>query len=516
MLNFPIYTEDASMFGKLKKDSCPSKIDICANLQNQIWDQNTNYSNLLSCSTPDFFTDNIDESPNGCCVLDNSNQTCDEYVTTDIDGKFYDMGIKFMDASMINPRNICHSAPLRKRSVNILDFLVVILVSALVLIVTAIIGACYEFWFKYGESIDCIYYKTGCDGRNHISIIDYMFPTNICEHPYQECKKNTSQSNKVGGKKNMKGGTFGSDIFEKSKGFISNYAEYKANGAKCVTDHSSSDENRGKPFPYNLVDYANDNIISEFFRLPLKSFAFYFLHSTRFSRMLVKNIMKFFSIGYQDTIKNNPVLSNIMFLLFTGILFNVIAHYTGLNVLHGANGYILYGLLILVNIGTFLGIIMTTFLYLWFPNNFFSKTLNKCNIDPNYYKLVNIKKIFWSLGENMEEKPIYKRIGYVLLDILALLPIFIMIVISVAIGSVGSILSLLYMTFSLIFNMFYIPMSNPIEFFDIIKSHGNLLTILFCVSILLSSLGNLNKASTGIIGGLLGVLIIYKLLTNIK
>jgi len=80
----------------------------------------------------------------------------------------------------------------------------------------------------------------------------------------------------------------------------------------------------------------------------------------------------------------------------------------------------------------------------------------------------------------------------------------------------GSILALIYMTFSLIFNIFYIPMSNPIEFFDIIKNHGNLLTILFCISILIASLDKLNHTSTGIIGGLLGIIIIYKILTNIK
>ena len=513
MFNFPIYIED-DIFGKLKKDSCPSRIDICGNLQNQIWDGNTNYSNIKSCTTTDFFTDNIDESPYGCCVVDSSNDTCDTYVETDIDGKFYDMGIKFMDASMINPRNICHSAPIRKRRVNILDFFVLILISALVLIVTAVIGACYEFWFKYGESIDCIYYKTGCDGRNKLSIIDYMFPYNICEHPYQECNKNTSQNNKVGGKKNMKGGD--GNIFEKSKGFISNYAEYKANGAKCVTDHSNTRENTGKPFPYNLVDFANEYVGLEFFRLPLKAFSFCFMYSAIISRLFLNKVMKYLSIGYQNLTNNNSFISNIMFLFFTGILFNVIAHYIKIPELNGANGFILYGLIILVIAGSFIGMVYSILLGFWFPQQFFGTILQKCELSSLYYKLVNVKKLFWSFKEKVEEEPIYKRIGYALLDILSLLPIFIMLIISVTIGSLGSIFYMIFMQLSLIWNTFYIPLSNPIEFFDIIKSHGDLLTILFCISILISSIDKLNTATTGIIGGLLGILIIYKIITNMK
>ena len=72
------------------------------------------------------------------------------------------------------------------------------------------------------------------------------------------------------------------------------------------------------------------------------------------------------------------------------------------------------------------------------------------------------------------------------------------------------------MQLSVIWNTFYIPLSNPIEFFDIIKSHGDLLTILFCISILISSIDKLNSVTTGIIGGLLGILIIYKIIRNSK
>ena len=76
----------------------------------------------------------------------------------------------------------------------------------------------------------------------------------------------------------------------------------------------------------------------------------------------------------------------------------------------------------------------------------------------------------------------------------------------------GSTVAFLYMVTSLLFNMFYIPLSNIVEFLDIIKSHGNLLTILFCITILVASLNRLNNITTGILGGLLAIIILYKVL----
>ena len=89
-----------------------------------------------------------------------------------------------------------------------------------------------------------------------------------------------------------------------------------------------------------------------------------------------------------------------------------------------------------------------------------------------------------------------------------------MISLSLSVGLMGSTIAFLYIVASLLFNMFYIPLSNTVEFLDIIKSHGNLLTILFCVTILVGSLNRLNNVTTGILGGLLAVLILYKILKN--
>jgi hypothetical protein len=62
--------------------------------------------------------------------------------------------------------------------------------------------------------------------------------------------------------------------------------------------------------------------------------------------------------------------------------------------------------------------------------------------------------------------------------------------------------------------MFYIPLSNTVEFLDIIKSHGNLLTILFCITVLIASINKMDSITTGIIGSLIAVIILYTLVKN--
>jgi hypothetical protein len=69
----------------------------------------------------------------------------------------------------------------------------------------------------------------------------------------------------------------------------------------------------------------------------------------------------------------------------------------------------------------------------------------------------------------------------------------------------------LYMIFSLVYNIFAVPLSNIEAFLTIIKDHGELLTILFCISVLLSSLDSLDSTTSGIIGGLVGLIILYKI-----
>jgi len=501
-MDLPIYS-DNPIFGTLPKTSgkCPARSDICNNLPGVSIIDST-YTDIPLCSSGTFhFTNNINEAPNGCCVVDVSNEPCSAYFTTDIkeDNKFYDMGIDLTDISGTNRRSICHSAPIRKRNLVISEIVIVIVVSAIIVIITAIIGACYEFIFKYGECKDCIYYKSNCLNRKRLSVIDYMFPTDLCTYPYQECNKTNSVLTGGGPEKT---------------GFMSTYAEYAANGTKCITVHDV-EVMKEKPFPYNLIDYANNNVKSELLRMPFRAFALFFLYTVLVSRILISKLLKRLSIVYQQTIKHSPVLSNFMFLCFTGILFNIIANYANIPELNGANGYILYVLIMIAaisfSISTFVGML---FLW-WAPSMAFETYYRQCDIPRSYYKLMNYKKMFFSAYEYKEKRLLHIVIGHIFLDILLIFPIMIMISFSLGIGLISSTIAFLYIVASLLFNMFFIPLYNTVEFLDIIKSHGNLLTILFCVTVLIASLSRLNNVTTGIIGGILAVIILIKTLKNL-
>ena len=87
---------------------------------------------------------------------------------------------------------------------------------------------------------------------------------------------------------------------------------------------------------------------------------------------------------------------------------------------------------------------------------------------------------------------------------------------SLCIGLFSSTIAFLYMVLTLLINMFYIPLSNTVEFLDIIKSHGNLLTILFCVTVLIASINKMNAVTTGILGALMAFIILYTLIRKVK
>jgi hypothetical protein len=70
------------------------------------------------------------------------------------------------------------------------------------------------------------------------------------------------------------------------------------------------------------------------------------------------------------------------------------------------------------------------------------------------------------------------------------------------------------MILSLVFNIFYIPVSNIGCIFNIIRDHSGLLTILICATALLASVDSLNSTTSGTFGGLLGLLILYKIFTS--
>ena len=84
---------------------------------------------------------------------------------------------------------------------------------------------------------------------------------------------------------------------------------------------------------------------------------------------------------------------------------------------------------------------------------------------------------------------------------------------SIFIALLGNIFALFYLHFYVIIGFFYVPIKNYPELLKIIKSHGIILTLLFCMIVVLASVNVLHPTSVGVIGGILGLLVLYKLIT---
>ena len=477
---YPIFNDDPIFGNSLKKTSCPAKSDICGNLRGtSVLD---NFM-IPKCNDISFkFSLNQDESPSGCCVVETSNNTCDTYIpdSPHITGEDYDIGIQFLDASGLNPRKICHSAPIRKRVIKIQDFLVIILISAVIILLTAVFGSCYEFWLKYGAgevASDCSQLKYNKCGVSSISPIDYSFPALINKYPYKNCDATELE------------------------------------------------------FPYSSISYFNvkdeetDNFGYKFLKLcglPIKAFSLNFLYTLLFSRKFLNYILVTLSRGYKNI--KSPFLKNMIFLFLTGIAFSVIAKYTGIQQFNNGTSFILYILAMVIVFAMIFTTFVTIFILYWLPEcyNKYEKTT-----DPNrpilpksfalfnnvFYKVTNEPSYkINSIVERIKNIKVWNITKNVCLVLLAIIPFLICLVT----GYLGCMIGTLYMILSLLFNIFFIPLSKIECFLSIIKDHGELLTILFCISVLLSSFDSFDSTTSGIIGGLVGLIILYKIYTNMS
>jgi hypothetical protein len=435
------------------------------------------------------------EENQGCCYNLNENSEC---LTSD-----NNTGLTFLGSfGMVG--NICHKEEVQTLyntlfddPNNITKFFKLILVSILSLLVTAIIGTCYEFWLRYGNSIECIYYKSKCANigkTEKISLVDYMFPNNICYYPYQACSRNkTGQS----------GGS-------KSQGIISNFAAYEHAGAKCITLAYDTTIYGEKPIPYNIADFAANNIKSEFILVLAKTISFFFLFPILLARVVLNFIFSRLSTAYQKVIKFNPLLSNIVFLFLTGLIWPVISYLTKSDVLLFGPVFLLEGVTGLACIIVMLGTI-TAPLATIFPRKLFGTSLDRCNIPTSYYRIFR-SKLFYPLSEMSLSRKVFN----VIKNLLMFFPITFLIVFHLILGLTVVIIAMLYMSLSMPFNFVYIPLSNPLECLSILKSHADLLTILFCIGVIGSAYNSLDPTTTGIMSVILMLIIVYTTFKGMK
>ena len=277
---------------------------ISSLIQNQIYrasvvnGNNVPFHKIPTCSSSDF---------SGCCTIQTSKDlSTNEYY----DHCYRDSGEGTSTGFMYKYRdtyyNICHSEQIQDKANmfsnfnnkkgGIEKFFMLLLVGIIVILFYTLISLTYEFWLRYGNSIQCIYYKVSDDCKNRgsknsdengkLTIIEYKFPDNLHNYPYEKCK--SSENN------DMKGGR------EKAGSINSNYIEYHENGSKCINvDFGDDPDNyNSKPIPYNLGQYANETIKNKFVAMILKGFSFYFLFTTLLLRKIFNKVLSYLSKQY--------------------------------------------------------------------------------------------------------------------------------------------------------------------------------------------------------------------------
>lgn len=472
-----IYRDDPRFGTTLAKTSCPRQRDICDNglVSSVLSISNGTPYIIPKCSeTSKFkFTLDPDESPDGCCVVDTSNDTCGKYVpgSATYDKEYHNIGIQFSDVSLNNPamientRPICHSAPIRARTIKLDKFFITISLSTLAIIGAALMGGCYEFWFKYGtkDTQD----KDRCYNiNNHIgtsvSQIEFSFPINIAAYPY-----------------------------------------------KTGTDFD---------FPYSWLQFApvstdisgSDRFWLSWFTVG-KAFKINFLLMLIFSRVFISKALTVVSRQYKKF--TNPIFKNAVFLVISGILFYIISETTGIQQWNIGIGFIFFLLLIVVAIAMIFVLIAAFVSYLSNSNyNSGFSAMTGVILESRHELFHGIYYPVWGLPKNDPNRG---------MNFVCNIPLIILSFItgSCALGTgfLGALLGLCYMVVSLFCNIFFVPICFRYDcLFKIITEHSELLIILFCLSIVISSHLHLNSTTTIVIALLVGIIVLYKMYTGLN
>ena len=520
----------------------------------------------------------------GCCVIPTEISNNDYFDKCDANGP-QGSSTGFVYKYEDNYYNVCHAQPIQDK-VNMFSnyqnkkagldkFFMVLLVTIVMILFYTLFSLPYEFWLRYGNSIQCIYYKVKqtcvnmgskkSDNNGKLTIIEYKFPDNLHSYPYEACKPPTSGDMKGG----MKGGR------EKEDAINSNYIEYHENGSKCINlDFGSDPDDISKrPFPYNLGEYANTKVKNRYLAMILKGFSFYFLFTILLLRTIFNKVLSYFSKQYQKIYEQSSIISSLLLLL----------------------NFIITPFLIISSLVSLIFGVMSVFPMLITISDFF-KSLNffKDDIETtpsnklvnDYYKIYNFSDMLypWSSSEidynddyfhknnkfyaiilgiivafiiglivALKERPeeadysgsdtqiitiialfvcppafyiaskyvsmpqssakILDLVKRMILNFLIIsIPCLFTAITTFAAGMTGSILAGLYMVLKLLFDFYVTAYSNSMEFLDLLKNHSKLLTILLLISVISSAaISGLGSHVSGTLGGLLALYLIYEL-----
>ena len=464
----PIYNNNPLFGTTLAKTNCPRLRDICGSIPdsrgNAIWEGSQAKPPPCNDTSNFIFTENPDESPYGCCLVESSNNTCaDSVVGISVEerSKYY-TGIYVADLSGNNKRKICHSAPIRKRTIDVSEFFKSLVISAAAILGVAIIGACHEFWLKYGlgnhTDAGCYTFtSTFTRDAEELSPIDYLFPVNANKRPY---------------KKNKDGDNFA--------------WPYDMYSSLCLS-----------PFPDPLAVFNNTTRIEIMF-IGVKRAYYLIMVRTIIEARDIINVKLLTPLAQNYKKITEEYYRNFVFFVLTGILFHFIAEMTKEQKYYIGFCSIIF-LLLCVSV-------WAVFLAIWRAGS----EIVSGHLFPNLFHNISRSDAAWSprkafLHYWLEQPCIY---------CLALVLWLVGVIGAIFFGGLGALLGLCWTICELISMVYvYVPIFAGKCLCKIIQSHSELLIILFCLSIVLSSYKHLNSTTTIIIALLVGIIVLYKMYT---
>ena len=632
-----LFESNTAKIGSRSTAYCPAITDLSIN--STIF-QNTplvfGIQSLQDCSRNMFVSDPYLVNTNGCCVLDTSAQTCAGMSGIEVDEDTYYMGVRYYDDTTSEgrekgERKLCYTAPIARKKLDITALAIKITTEVATLIAIAIVAACYEYWFTYGE----------CSLRHIV--------TNLGDLPYNVGDDNslTSKTMQV------------------------------TRISKCeeeITSSITESEVWYETFPYNLItyfnkpgltddddDYDDAGVSKKKFRpqelgnMLIRSFLLGFFYCIIFTRVFIKCILKVIESFSSEVYDGKPskvkeVISGFIFVfVFMGIWGNIYTKYADNNQFLG--GACLYLLMFLMMFSWIPGLLSYVFLMFTFMGyrrgtytkyvlgkakasagiekfyNFFdcygivniilgakmwmTKEKDNSSIVDENNQIINEKILDWfypirrsdltldfklldfysyavteqtkgytktenewgswlrSFGQCAnpytwayirdlvgEKKTIqemndeYDKMSGTQMVICGLISFFLMFWLKIAIqvayivvrffgcvfihamwitiilinfmyfampaGLFGSLIAFFYLNLYIMIGFFYVPFKNYTSLFKIIKSHGNILTLLFCIVVIINSVQHLRSESAGVVGGLLALIILYKIITTLS
>jgi hypothetical protein len=484
--------------------------------------------NMTLCSDTFYSSDQ-----QGCCLKDTDPAVNPSPNDKCPDGKDTNLNYEVIDENGNSKLyNVCHRDNLTEfyeKEPGLIKFLMYALFALIILVIIALVGCSYEFWLHYGASIDCLYYQSKCNNRGErgdkATLIELIFPNRLTYYPYQPCLP----CSKYPGAKTRKddlvgGGDVGNG---KQNKIVSTFAVHYINNSKCI---SLDDEYKKctRPFPYNIADYA-ENSKSEYLKALLKTICFFFIIPLLILRKTFAFILTGISKFFQKRLKNYNMARSGAFLLFSGLL-SPFLRLAGINI--GpinifANPLSFLG--IILTISSFLSLIgyVMTWVLVLFPRkiigllsdpsksideliNYFPKIDEKNNI-LHYYSLFTWKMWYSAIG-----KPPTEMIWNIIKNIFLVIPFFILVVLCISISFMAYSFCGLYFAITTVIQIFYYPLSNKLEFYDLIKSHGRLLTVIFCILVFVAGSQALKEETRGMMGFVLACIILFSLFKAFK